>query len=128
MLYASIIDPMKATEYNWDDVPADNPIPLLTRNKVLGEKMIAAKVFLEKGCHVATHRHESEQISITISGSVLWHLGEPGSDDYRDVVISGGEVLVIPGNEWHSVDTLEDTLIYDILSPIGPMGVDSQKS
>ena len=119
---------MNATIYKWDEVPQDNPIPLLTRNKVFGEKMLVAKVFLEKGCHVATHHHESEQISITVSGAVLWHLGEPGSEEYRDVVIRGGEVLVIPSNVVHSVDTLEDTLIYDILSPIGPMGVDSQKS
>jgi quercetin dioxygenase-like cupin family protein len=119
---------VKATEHKWDEAPEDRPIALLTRHKILGEKMFAARVFLEKGCHVATHQHDSEQISIHVSGKALWRLGAPGTDEYREVVVQGDQVMVLPSNELHCVDALEDTLIYDILTPIGPMGVDSQKS
>ena len=87
-----------------------------------------AQVKLEKGCHVAYHHHISEQISITISGRVHWKVGEPGTDSYFEQVLTGGEVMVLPSNVPHSVDALEDTFIYDIISPIGPMGVDSQKA
>lgn len=119
---------MKAMNYVWDEVSEDCPIPLLTRNMVKGEKALAARVFLHKGCHVALHRHESEQISVHISGEVRWRVGSPGSQEYREVVLHGGEVMILPSNVPHEVDALEDTLIYDILTPIGPMGVDRQKS
>ena len=119
---------MKASVISWDDAPEDTPIALLTRRVVQGEKMLVAEVRLEKGCHVALHHHVSEQISITISGKVHWKVGEPGSDDYFEKVLTGGDVMVLPSHVPHSVDALEDTFIYDVISPIGPMGVDSQKS
>jgi len=119
---------MDATDFRWDDVADDNPIRLLTRRIVKGEKAMVARVFLEKGCHVATHHHESEQIAIIISGEVLWKVGEPGSPEFREAILYGGQVMVVPSNVPHSVDAIEDTLIFDVLSPIGPMGVDSQKS
>jgi quercetin dioxygenase-like cupin family protein len=119
---------VNATDFRWDDVPEDRPIRLLTRQMVKGEKMLVAKVHLAKGCHVAKHHHESEQISITISGAVLWKVGDEGTPEYREQIIYGGQVMVLPSNVSHSVDAIEDTLIYDVLSPIGPMGVDSQKS
>ena len=119
---------MSAMNIQWSEIPEDNPIPLLTRRIVRGEKMLIAQVKLEKGCHVALHHHESEQIAVHISGTALWHIGEPGSPEYREVILRGGEVMVLPSNVPHSVDALEDTLIYDTLSPIGPRGVDNQKS
>ena len=119
---------MDATSYVWTDVAEDNPIALLARRKVYGEKMLVAQVSLTKGCHVAKHHHESEQISIHISGKLLWRIGDEGTPGYREQVIGGGEVLVLPSNTPHSVDTLEDAFLIDVLAPIGPMGVDSQKS
>ena len=118
---------MNATNYQWDDAPSDKPIPLLSRRKIEGEKMLVARVFLEQGCKVTKHQHESEQIAVHLSGKVLWRVGEPGSPEYREVILGGGEVMVLPSNVPHSVDALEDTLIVDVLSPIGPMGVDSQR-
>jgi len=119
---------MNAINTNWDDASEDNPIALLTRRMIKGEKMLVARINLAKGCHVARHHHDSEQIAIHISGEVLWRVGEPGSPEYREVTMRGGDVMVLPSNVPHSVDTIEDTVIIDALSPIGPMGVDSQKS
>lgn len=118
---------MDAHNANWNDVPEDNPIPLLTRRIIKGEKLMIAKVSLRKGCHVALHHHESEQIAIHVSGKMHWKIGEPGSKEYREVILEGGEVVVLPSNVPHSVDALEDSVVFDTLSPIGPMGVDSQK-
>ena len=118
---------MNASSFRWDDVPEDTPIRLLTRQMVKGEKMMVAKVHLAKGCHVAKHQHESEQISITIAGAVLWKVGEEGTPDFREEILYGGQVMVLPSNVPLEVTAIEDTLIYDVLSPIGMMGVDSQK-
>ena len=111
--------------HRWDDVPSDNPIPLLQRQRVEGDKMLMANVRLTKGCHVAVHRHESEQFAYVISGRVRWTLGEPGSPEHRELEMEGGGVLRLPSNFPHGVDALEDTWILDVLAPVGPMGVDS---
>lgn len=117
---------MDATKHNWADIAEDNPISLLTRKIAKGEKMLVAEVRLYKGCHVATHHHESEQIAIMLSGKVVWGIGAEGSPERRQVPMSGGEVMILPSHVPHSVDVLEDSVIMDVLSPIGPMGVDSQ--
>ncbi len=117
---------MQATKTNWNEAPKDDPIPLLSRRMVKGDKMLIAEIRLAKGCHVARHHHDSEQIAIHISGRVRWQVGEPGSPEYREEILRGGDVMVLPSNVPHAVDALEDTLIFDALSPIGPMGVDQQ--
>ncbi len=111
---------------NWSDIESDHPIPLLHRKRLCGERMLVAHVNLEKGCHVATHAHESEQMACIVSGKVRWRLGAPGSHDYREVVVEGGSVVFLPSWFPHGVDALEDTFILDVLSPPGEMGVDRQ--
>lgn len=115
---------MEPTLYTWSDIEADQPIPLLSRRKLLGEASLVAQVKLTKGCHVARHRHPSEQIAIHLSGKALWKLGEDG----REQIVEAGQVLVLPSNSFHEVFALEDTLILDVLSPPGAMGVDSQSA
>ncbi len=114
--------------FSWSEVESDSPIPHLHRKRVYGEKMLVANVFLDKGCDVQGHRHEGEQMACVISGKVRFHLGEPHTDDYRTVEVSGGQIVFLPSNFWHAVYALEDTHIIDILSPISEMGVDSQGS
>jgi quercetin dioxygenase-like cupin family protein len=118
---------METHAYRWSDIEPDQPIALLTRRRVNGERMLAAKVHLAKGCHVALHQHESEQLAIVVSGHVRWTIGETGGGTQSFREMRGGEVLHLPSNVWHGVDALEDTEIIDILSPPGAMGVDSQK-
>ncbi|AIE86219.1 cupin domain-containing protein [Fimbriimonas ginsengisoli] len=119
---------MDATLFRWNEVAEDNPIPLLTRRTVKGERMMAARVRLEPGCVVAEHRHESEQIAVVLSGHVRWGLGEKGTPGFRYQEMRGGEVMVLPSNFPHSLEVYEAAEIIDFLTPIGPMGVDSQKS
>lgn len=117
---------MEAKAYRWAEVKEDNPIDFLRLRRISGERMLVARVFLDKGCHVATHFHESEQIGVVISGRVNWTIGADDSPDQYTVELRGGELMVVPSNVPHAVDALEDTEIIDILSPPGKMGVDSQ--
>lgn len=119
---------MEAKPYRWTDVEADRPIELLSRRLVHGDQMLLANVHLAKGCHVALHRHASEQMAVVVAGHVLWTLGADGDPDQKRLEMKGGEVLHLPSNVWHGVDALEDTDIIDILSPPGLMGVDRQDS
>ena len=116
---------MDANAYSWQEMEEDNPIDRLYRKKIFGEQMLMARVRLEKGCHVATHTHASEQIAVMLSGRVRWKIGE-GTDNYYEREMTGGEVFHLPSNVPHGLDVLEDSIILDVLSPPGPMGVDSQ--
>jgi quercetin dioxygenase-like cupin family protein len=117
---------MNATVYSLDQVAEDNPVPHLFRQRIMGDQMLFAHVRLEKGCHVNPHHHVSEQIAYIVTGRVKWTLGEPGTPEHREQIVEAGSVIHLPSNFPHGVDALEDTLIIDILSPPGEMGVDAQ--
>ena len=117
----------KKLVYRWDEIEADHPLPLLSRQPVRGDQMLAAMVHLQKGCKVALHNHPSEQFAYVISGRVKWGLGTPGTPERREFESTGGSVLHFPSNLPHEAEALEDTDILDILAPPGPMGMDSQR-
>lgn len=113
---------MTASVYRWDTVPEDHPIDLLHRRIVRGDQAMMARVVCEKGCLVQPHSHPMEQISFVVSGLTRWKVG----DDGQEVVATAGDVIVLPGGCKHGMEALEDSLLIDIISPPGAMGVDSQ--
>ena len=114
--------------FTWETVELETMSDVISRKVISGEKAMVAQVFLKKDAVVPEHHHESEQIAVMLSGSTIWTIGAEGSLDRKTIPMIDGDIMVIPSNVWHSVDVLEDTVVVDILSPIGPMGVDSQKS
>ena len=107
----------EATRYCWEQLPNDRPMDLLERRRIIGEKSMLSRVFLRKGCFVPSHAHENEQFACTLSGRLRFGLGTPGASDFREVVVSAGEVLHLPANVPHPAEALEDTLVLDIFSP-----------
>ena len=114
---------MEATPYNWTDIQEDNPAPLLFRRMIQGQNALVANIQLKKGCFVPVHSHTNEQIAVILEGKVKWTIGPEGSE--KEVEMSGGEFLLIPPNARHGLVALEDTHVMDVLSPVGPMGVDA---
>jgi len=98
--------------YRWSDVPEERLTDKLSRKLISGKNEMLAQVFLKKGCVVAFHKHESEQMTFILKG--LLELTLPD----RKVRVGEGEVLVIPPNVEHSAVALEDTIDLDIFSPI----------
>ena len=98
--------------YRWSDVPEERLTDKLSRKLISGKNEMLAQVFLKKGCVVASHNHESEQMTFILKG--LLELTLPD----RKVRVGEGEVLVIPPNVEHSAVALEDTIDLDIFSPI----------
>ena len=97
---------------SWDTVKKEDMNPKLWRKVIAGEKAMLAQVFLAKGCVVPVHQHESEQISYIVQGALKFEL------EGREVTVRSGEVLVIPSNVPHTAVALEDTIDFDIFSPI----------
>lgn len=116
----------QAAVYRWDEIDEDHPIPLLHRKRIFAENLLLASVRLDRGCRVARHSHPSEQVAVIVSGAVRWSVGEEGSPTFAVRELRGGEVMVVPPDVPHGVEALEDTVILDLLSPPGLMGIDQQ--
>ena len=76
-------------------MPKEQLNEFIGRKIISGEKAMVAQVFFAKGGVVPEHHHEAQ-----------------------DLVVSKGQVLLIPSNVPHSAVALEDTLDLDIFSPI----------
>ncbi len=90
---------------------------LLERRRVIGEKAMISRVALDKGCIVPTHAHENEQFACLLSGKMRFGIGAEGSPERREMVLTGGEVLLLPGGVPHSAEAVEDSVILDVFSP-----------
>ncbi len=113
---------------SWDSLPADHPMPLIDRQRVSGAQAMVARVCLHKGFRLHTHHHANEQFAIVLSGRVRFGLGAEGSPERREVVVTGGQMLVLPGNVPHSAEALEESWILDVFAPPSEMtGVDEKR-
>jgi quercetin dioxygenase-like cupin family protein len=101
----------------WDDIPREKVTEDIGRRLFTGERMMLAQVYLDEGAVVPWHSHENEQLTWVLEGALKFWLGEQGSADMREVVVSAGEVLFIPSDVPHKAEALSDTLDVDIFSP-----------
>ncbi len=99
------------------DLPADRPMPKIERRRIIGDNMMVSAVHLERGFELDSHSHANEQFVLLLKGRCRFTLGQPGSSSFREVIVSAGQVLVLPGNLPHSCTALEDTDILDLFSP-----------
>lgn len=119
---------MRATAAMWDKLPADHPMAMLTRRRMIGDKVMVSHITLERGFKLATHQHENEQISCVISGQLKFGLGNPGSPDYREETVSAGGVLLLPSNCPHAAEAIETTVVLDIFAPPSAgTGIDAKR-
>ena len=96
----------------WENVKKEILNDKLWRKLVTGEKVMVAQLWLFKDCVIPLHQHESEQISLVLQGALKFEL------EGREVTVHAGEVLVIPSNVPHRALAIEDTVGFDVFSPI----------
>ncbi len=97
---------------SWDAVREEALTDTITRRYITGDKITAGQIGLKKGTVVQTHQHEAEQISYVISGALKFNI------EGKELIVRAGETLVIPSNEPHGAEALEDSLALDVFSPI----------
>jgi quercetin dioxygenase-like cupin family protein len=105
---------IEARHYRWDEMRAEPLKGGMSRRLITGERMMIAHVYFKKGDDVPRHAHDNEQITYIIEGALHFWLGANGE---REVIVRGGEVLVIPSNLPHRALALEDTLDVDVFNP-----------
>lgn len=96
----------------WSEVPKENVTPTIARQIVTGAQAMAGMVTLQKGSYVPKHSHESEQLTYVLEGALRLVV------DGQDILVSAGEILVIPAWVEHDATAVEDTVELDIFSPI----------
>jgi quercetin dioxygenase-like cupin family protein len=96
----------------WSEVPKENLTPTITRQIVTGAQAMAGKITLRKGSRVPKHSHVSEQLTYVFEGALRFLI------DGEEILVSAGEILVIPAWVEHEATALEDTVELDIFSPI----------
>lgn len=70
-----------------------------------------ARIILRAGCIVPLHSHDNEQITYVLEGALKFQIQD------QEIIVRGGEVLVIPSQVPHSAVALEDTVDLDIFCP-----------
>jgi len=96
----------------WSEVPKENLTPTISRQIVTGVQAMAGMITLQKGSRVPKHSHVSEQLTCVFEGALHFLIyGE-------EILVSAGEILVIPAWVEHEATAVEHTVELDIFSPI----------
>ncbi len=85
--------------------------PQMTRRLIWGDRLMAALIEFKAGTVVPSHQHENEQLTYCLSGTMRFTFPD------RDVVVRGGQVLLIPSNVSHGAEMPEDTVSLEFFSP-----------
>ena len=98
--------------HRWDEIALEKVTEVISRKIVTGEKEMLSQIYLKRGAVVPMHKHEAEQLTYVLQGSLRFLVGG------EDVTVREGEVLLIPSWVEHQAEALDDTLTLDIFSPI----------
>ena len=105
---------VQAVHYRWKDQPSEAMKGTITRRIITGERIMFGEIRFKKGDTVPRHAHDNEQLTYVVEGALKFWFGDDGE---QEVVVSVGEVVVIPSNLPHRAEALADTVEFDIFSP-----------
>jgi len=102
-------------KYEWDAMEP-SAMPALAgsvlRRYVSGEKLTIARIAFSTGAVTAEHRHENEQFSYVLEGTMEFTIeGEP-------LVVQAGEMVHLPSNILHGAKAVTEAVVLDVFSPI----------
>lgn len=75
--------------------------------------IMSVELHFEKGAIGALHSHPHEQIGYIISGSLIYK--ETGAEDKE---LHAGDTYYVAPNAEHGVVALEETLLFDVFTPM----------
>jgi quercetin dioxygenase-like cupin family protein len=98
--------------HRWDEIALEKVTEMISRKIVAGAREMLAQVYLKKGAIVPAHRHESEQLTYVLQGTMKFLV------DGQEFTVGEGEVLHIPAWATHQAEALDDTFELDVFSPV----------
>lgn len=106
------MDTRTVTLHRWDEIALEKVTEMISRKVVTGEREMVAQIYLKRGALVPMHKHESEQMTHVLQGSLRFLING------EEITVREGEVLHIPSWVPHQAEALEDTFEIDVFSPI----------
>jgi quercetin dioxygenase-like cupin family protein len=97
--------------YDWNQIPAEQLNPQVTRRVIHTAAMTVARLTIAKGAVVPAHHHVNEQIAMVEKGALKFNL------DGQEILVSAGQALAIPSEVPHGVEAMEDTVVTDLFTP-----------
>ena len=97
--------------YDWNQIPAEQLNPLVTRKVIHTTAMTIARLTIAKGAVVPAHHHIHEQCAMVEKGALKFNL------DGQEILVSAGQALAIPSEVPHGVEAMEDTVVMDLFTP-----------
>jgi quercetin dioxygenase-like cupin family protein len=95
----------------WDEIALEKITEMVSRKIISGDRLMLAHVYLKRGALVPMHRHDTEQMTYVLQGTLRAVVGGV------EVTVHEGEVLQVPPGVPHQAEALEDTLELDVFSP-----------
>jgi len=96
---------------SWKTIEVEKLNNLLSRQMISGENATISQLLMKRGATVPRHSHVNEQYSWIISGALKFVF------DDREILVSAGEILLIPAQVPHSAVAMEDTVDVDFFAP-----------
>jgi len=85
--------------------------PGMVRRLLWGDRIMVSLLEFKRGTVVPVHDHENEQLTHCLSGLMRFTFPD------GELMLSPGEVLLIPGGVPHGAEMVEDTVEMDFFSP-----------
>ncbi|MBI3404004.1 MAG: cupin domain-containing protein [Acidobacteria bacterium] len=96
---------------SWEKVDREQMGPAIVRQMINGANLTVAQFSLTRGAIVPRHFHINEQITYVVKGTLKLTF------DSGNVVLHSGEVIVIPANEAHAAEAVQDCQVLDGFAP-----------
>lgn len=97
--------------HDWNSIEEETLNPLLKRRVIHTDHMTVARLEMTKGAVVPEHSHHNEQVSMVVSGRLLFR----NAEGQREV--GAGQCLELPPHVPHGVEVLEDAVVIDLFTP-----------
>jgi quercetin dioxygenase-like cupin family protein len=98
----------------WNDIPEERVNENITRKMFWGDNIMVTRWVLKPNTILPEHEHVSEQITMVEEGSVTITFGSE-----EKFVLRKGDMLVIPGSQWHSAEIgPQGAIAIDLFSPL----------
>jgi quercetin dioxygenase-like cupin family protein len=99
--------------WDWDNVPVEDLGGGVSRQMIVGERLMVCRLRFEPNVVTPAHDHPHEQITLVERGRVRFTIGS------EERVAQAGDVLHFPSWCWHGATMLdEEVVLIDIFTPL----------
>jgi quercetin dioxygenase-like cupin family protein len=96
---------LAGTVHTWSSVPEEEVFPGIYRQALVTETSTIVRYIYHPGCVFPVHQHPEEQITVVHSGEIEFTV------DGEIVVLSAGQIAVIPGDVPHGARVTADAVV-----------------